>query len=189
MMEIDENSFKKLFIISENALYFTFSSMGIPSIVCKGWIINIEGKYSKFARLSVERYLDKTYDYKLKHVSTYRGYSHYVKQDKTKKSNQTKTTPILRMNLRSRSKRKKKKDMENKDGVKKAQQQEEVVGDDNYDDNDKIKDTKSTKNTNRRKRKLLDSEDNDASINDAREPPRKRRRVPRRRKSKITTST
>eukprot|EP01084_Bolivina_argentea_P298031 513517_1 len=118
MMEMGVEAFYDLFIISENALYFTLKSMGIPYIVCKGWIVNINSKSNsnntndykvkayeidKIRSNTINHYLnDKQYEYKIRHVKKNKGYSHYV-GTKTKKS---KCTPKpLRMTLRSRSKK------------------------------------------------------------------------------------
>eukprot|EP01084_Bolivina_argentea_P008663 16209_1 len=78
---------------NENALYFTFKLIGLPMCNCKGWICG-KNKNDKEIQYeikdeSVEEYLDTRSTYFIKrHVSTYNGYSHYVKPKKSKKQKQ-----------------------------------------------------------------------------------------------------
>lgn len=164
MMEIDQEAFHKLFIISEKSLYFTLSSLGIPKIVCKGWIVDIDANdYNKFAKISIEHYLDQQIVYKTKNVNTYRGYSHYVKPNKARqKRSKPKEQPVLRMTLRSRSNRK------NIDT--KAENDNDIV-------------PESSPKTKGRKRKLSDTEDVEQP-----QPRKKRRRAPRRKRNSTSKS-
>eukprot|EP01084_Bolivina_argentea_P201066 343749_1 len=74
---------KELLIISETALKHKFKSLGLPQINCNGWIYNEREEIE-----SIGTFLDsKHVFFRRKHVSTIRGYSHYVdKHDRIRKS-------------------------------------------------------------------------------------------------------